>query len=305
MGVDKVKKVIYALLGATAIALIPLNANAASEIDSCEIVNNGVMTINYDVNAKNDKADSCHIVNNGTLTIASGANIYKNTRNQYAPIDNYGTLNITGGTITANRGSSAVYNHSGNANISGGTVRSVLHQAVMADTNTSTKITGGQLIGAIGGEETVYTTGNLTYCNGEGKYNEEAKVDNSTCPAKPAASTKKETITITINTSKKTTSTPVKQQPVTTTKNTATKTTSAKTETIATVTPETKAEEKPETKKVETTPKTTKKTAQKKEAKNENQEIEEANDVTAAVLATAAAIIIGSASIVAIATKRH
>lgn len=206
------KKYIFALLGAVAVASIPLNASAT---DNCAIVVNSGETqiINY--------ATSCRVENHGTLNITSGANITKYTQNGYSAIDNYGTLNISGGLIYANQGY-AVRNHGGYINMYGGTVNSALHQAIWV-TSGNVKVTGGSLKSAGGYEENIYTTGNLTVCGTNYSHNPEAQV-NDICkkavakpaPAQPSSSQNSETVTITIISRSKnegTSSTPTATKP--------------------------------------------------------------------------------------------
>ncbi len=166
------KKLIFALFGALAMASIPLNVNAT---DSCAIsINSGeTKTINY--------ATNCRIENHGVLNITSGANINKYTRDTYAAIENYGTLTVSGGSIYADYGY-AIRNRGGAINVTGGTINSALHQAIWASAG-SVKITGGTLKSAGGYEENVYTTGKLQIC-GNYSHNPAAKVEDL-CP-KPA-----------------------------------------------------------------------------------------------------------------------
>lgn len=249
------KKNIFALLGAVAIASIPLNASAT---DNCAIVVNSgeTQTINY--------ATSCRVENHGTLNITSGANITKYAQDSYSAIDNYGTLNISGGLIYADQGY-AVRNHGGYINMYGGTVNSALHQAIWV-TSGSVKVTGGSLKSAGGYEENIYTTGNLTVCGTNYSHNPEAQV-NDICkkaatkpaPTQPSSSQNSETITITVISRDKNegaSSTPTTTKPAQST---------AKSETSAQNTPAT-IEEKQEAK----TETATKKSAEEK-AENESE----------------------------------
>jgi hypothetical protein len=191
-----VKKLIFALFGAVAMASIPLNVNAA---DSCAIsVNSGeTRTINY--------ATNCRIENHGVLNITSGANINKYTRDAYAAIENYGTLTVSGGSIYADYGY-AIRNRGGYINMYGGTVNSALHQSIWVTAGT-VKITGGTLKSAGGYEENIYTTGKLQVCGQKYSYNSAAKVEDLCAKpiTKPAANTStnssSEKITITVKTS--------------------------------------------------------------------------------------------------------
>ena len=161
----KVKKLLFALTGAIGIALLPLNAHATSTATDArgncyiEVAAGESATINYDTNG-------CYIVNNGNLTIASGANIVKKSRgDNFAAVNNNGTLNISGGHIEAYYGF-GVFHNAGKLTVTGGTINVPLHQVIWAKAGTSTNITGGTFKSAIGGEEAIYTLGTLSICGG-------------------------------------------------------------------------------------------------------------------------------------------
>lgn len=292
------KKVIFALLGAAAMASIPLNVKA---LDDCEIVVNSgeTKTINYDTKG-------CRVTNKGTLNVVSGANISKYTQDNHAAIDNYGTLNIRGGNIYADYGY-AVTNYSGNVNVSGGTIHSILHQAIWAKSGTTTNINGGTLKGAIGGEEVVYSKGNLSICGGNfnsTRSNQGNEAETASCP-KPAEAEK---VTITVTASIK--DAPAKQEKVATTN---TNTTPAKTTTPSAAktaenqaTEEVKAEAKTEVKsdkKVEE-----KKAGEKTEQQTESTEEEtkdENNNIFVIAIAGIIAVFGAATAAIIISHVRH
>ena len=288
------KKLVFALIGALAMASIPLNVNAA---DECVIrVNSGeTKTINYNANG-------CRVENYGTLNVVNGANISKYTQNSYAAIDNYGTLNVSGGTIYADYGYT-IMNHAGNVNISGGTIHSILHQAVWSKAGTNTKVTGGTLKGAIGGEEVVYSNGNLTICGGNfngPRSNRGTAAETANCP-KPAEPAKtntepeKHTITVTVSVKKNETTNAAATKAVATTTKATNKTVA--TQTQATTTTQ-KAEDKPAEKK-EATPKKTE--TEKTEKDNDDKQTEDNNLF---VFAIAAIITVFGTATAAIVTSR-
>jgi len=230
-----VKKVIFALLGAVAMAFIPLNVSAADR--SCEItVSSGSKTINYDLNdAYGSNNCHVHVERGATLIVENGGKIYADS--DYA-IKNKGGIVIVRDSLTS--------------------VRSALHPAIWSNGGT-VQVYGGTLSSAGGHEENITFTqsGTLTNC-GNYSYDTingaQVNVDNSTCPAskpapaptpaaepKPAEPTKSssEKITITIisreKTEQKTTSAPAPQV-------------TQKTETVAETPVETKEEAKEEIK---------------------------------------------------------
>ncbi len=182
------KKLFFATIIAVFMTLVPQNVNAANATECVITVNSGeTKTINYDT-------EGCRVENRGTLNIVNGAKIAKYTQNSYASIDNYGVLNISGGYIYADYGYT-IFNKAGSVNVSGGTIHSILHQAIWASTGTNTKITGGTLKGAIGGEEVIYTKGNLSICGGtfnssrRSNLGYDAEVANCPIAAKPVETT--------------------------------------------------------------------------------------------------------------------
>ncbi len=281
MGVGKVKKYIFALLGALAMTFIPQSVNAT---DSCNITvaSGETKTISYNVNATNNSND-CHIAN-------------------------YGTLNIAGGSIYADYGY-AINNRGGIVNITGGSITSALHQAIWSNGGTVT-VKGGTLKSAGGYEENIYfaANGNLNLC-GNYSYDGAANVTNvcpkpAQAPAKtPSASTQStsETITITITSSEKKTETPkttvqntaktqsvAKSQPVTSTAPKIEEKTEVKAETETETKTETKAEEKSAT----TEAKTELPSAGKDEKAESNNTIAIVIAATIAVLGSASAAIL-------------
>lgn len=282
MGVGKVKKYIFALLGALAMTFVPQSVNAT---DGCNITvaSGETKTINYNVNDVNNYSDDCHITN-------------------------HGTLNIAGGSIYAKYGY-AINNRGGIVNITDGSITSALHQAIWSYGGTVT-VKGGTLESANGYEENIYfaANGNLNLC-GNYSYDGAANVTNvcpkpAQAPAKtPSASTQSasETITITVTSSEKKTETPK-----TTVQNTAKTQSVAKSQPVTNTTPkvEEKAEAKAETK---TEPKTETKTETKAEEKPATTEVktelpsagkdEKAeSDNTIAIVIAATIAVLGSAS---------
>ena len=272
------KKVIFALLGAVALAFIPLNVSAADR--SCEItVSGGNRTINYDLNAAYGSND-CHVyVERGaTLIVENGGKIYANS--DYA-IWNKGGIVIVRGGLTS--------------------VRSALHPAIWSNGGT-VQVYSGSLSSAGGYEENITFTqsGTLTNC-GSYSYDTingaQVNIDNSSCPAskpapapaaepKPAEPVKSssEKVTVTIisreKTEQKTTSAPAPQ-------------TTQKTETVAETPAETKEEIKTETPaKAETEGKV--ETAAKEEKLPEAGEGSENNELAIIIAATIA--VLGSAT---------
>lgn len=252
------KKVVFALIGALAMASIPLNVNAA---DECVIqINSGeTKTINYNTGG-------CRVENRGTLNVVNGANISKYTQNAYAAIDNYGVLNISGGSIYADYGYT-IMNHAGSVNVSGGSIHSILHQAIWGKAGTNIRVTGGTLKGAIGGEEVIYTNGNISICGGSfngPRSNRGESIESASCPkpVEPAVSQQtapknEEVITISVTTSEKKTQT-------------ANKTTAASPKSTATQVIAAKSDEKPSETKTET-PKQEEKIEAKKDEKAEQE----------------------------------
>ena len=185
------KKIIFALLSAAAMASIPMNVNATN---ACEIniASGEEMTINYDLNAAYN-TNNCHVVNNGTLYIKSGANI--------EAYDGYAVRNY------------------GNTIMTGGNVKSDIHQAIWV-TSGSLTVSGGTLSSAGGYEENIYSTSNgkLDICGNysyAGQASEIKKCGASTTSSAPTVTKASETITITITTSEKKpeTTTPVVSTP--------------------------------------------------------------------------------------------
>ena len=267
------KKYIFALLGALAMAFVPQSANAT---DSCDITiaSGETKTISHNVNVANNSND-CHITN-------------------------YGTLNIAGGSIYADYGY-AVNNRGGIVNITGGTVTSALHQAIWSNGGTVT-VKSSTLKSAGGHEENIYfaANGDLNLC-GNYSYDGAANVTNvcpkpAQAPAKtPSASTQStsETITITITSSEKKTETPK-----TTVQNTAKTQSVTKSQPVTNTTPkmeektEVKAETKTETKTEEKPATTEAKTELPSAGKDEKAE---SNNTIAIVIAATIAVL-GSAS---------
>jgi len=275
-----VKKVIFALLGAVAMAFIPLNVSAADR--SCEItVSGGTKTINYDLNDAYGSNDChVHVERGATLIVENGGKIYADS--DYA-IQNKGGIVIVRGSLTS--------------------VRFALHPAIWSNGGT-VQVFGGTLSSAGGHEENITFTqsGTLTNC-GSYSYDTingaQVNIDNSSCPAskpapaptpaaepKPAepAKSSSEKITITIisreKTEQKTTSAPAPQ-------------TTQKTETVTNTPVETKEEAKTETPaKAETEEKV--ETAAKEEKLPEAGQADSDNSIAIIIAATIA--VLGAAS---------
>jgi len=283
-----VKKIIFALISAAAMASIPLNVNAAN---ACEIniASGEEMTINYDLNAAYN-TNNCHVVNNGTLYIKSGANI--------EAYDGYAVRNY------------------GNTIMTGGNVKSDIHQAIWV-TSGSLTVSGGTLSSAGGYEENIYSTangkidvcGNYSYV-GQGTVLKCGIAPAPTQPQTPATpAPASEIITITITSSEKktentsTTSAPVVKTPAPSPRTIA----SAPVATAQTTTPATPVVEGPK----KEAPVVKKKTEKKAPAIKEEAEslptagVTLTNDENSVfiIALTASLILLGTAS-VAIATSR-
>ena len=189
------KKVIFALFGAIAMTLIPMNVNATTqEVDengNCyiNVAAGESATIDYDTR-------NCYVTNYGNLTINNGASIVKLSRyDEYGAINNYGNITMNGGYVEAHSGY-GIQHKAGSVVVNGGTIYAPLHQVIWAKANTTTRINGGYFRSAIGGEEAIFTNGTLTICGGTFTspviyYEKNAKIDNSSCPV---AETKSEPV---------------------------------------------------------------------------------------------------------------
>lgn len=299
------KKVIFALLGATAMALIPSSVNAMTQknYDDGECV----ITVENNETA-NIGSTNCRIkVKQGGVLNINGATIQKLTTfngvddevgklNDAAILNLGGTVNVKNGLVYARYGYGIISHNGGTVNVSGGTVHSVLHQAIHSDSDTI-NISGGNVKGAIGGEEAVHTYGKLNITGGAingTPVNQQAKAD--------------ETITITVTTSEKKTEaapaqkaepakTVAKTTPIVKTPETDNKNTEEKAETEASTIDKTIKNEKKSDKKAETKEETT-------EADAETEQTDDSNIMTIAITAIALAIG-GAATAITINRLRH
>ena len=290
------KKVFFALLGATAMTLIPTSVNAATQTN----YDNGECIIVVNTNeTANIGSTNCRIkVEQGGVLNINGAVIQKmttfdgtdgNRMNDAAVLNLGGTVNMNSGKIYANYGYGIVNHNNGTVNVRGGIIHSVLHQAIHAD-NGTINISGGEVKGAIGGESAIQTYGTLNHTGGtiNGKPAAQA------VKASTSATNANEEITITVTTSEK----PAATQANTTTpaKNTAKSTPVANTETT-----ETKDEPIVE-EKADEAMKVAAKVEPKAETEAEEEQTEEqteakANDINpVAVTIAAIATVLGGAS---------
>lgn len=314
------KKLIFALFGATAMALIPTGVNATTQKDygngECAIVVNAGETANIG-------STNCRILNYGTLNI-NGATIQKLTTfdgvaddgigrfYDAAILNRGGIVNMNGGTVYANYGYGIVNRDGGTVNVKGGTIHSILHQAIHSNSG-NVNVYGGTLKGAIGGEQVIYTNGNVTICGGSfngPKSNRGTAAETANCPKQvepvKAASSDAETFTITVTASikddKKAETT---ASPKTTAKATTTTKKVATTQTATSTTPKA-AEEKTVENKTETPKKTEQKEDKKADTENaektEGEENTEDNNML--VFAIAAIITVLGTATAAVVTSR-
>lgn len=303
------KKVIFALLGATAMTLIPTGVNATTQKDygngECAIVIGKTETVNI-------SSTNCRILNRGTLNI-NGATINKLSEfngiegdgidkfGDAAILNDGGTINMNSGKVYADYGY-GIINRGGIVNVKGGTIHSILHQAIHSNSG-KVNISSGTLKGAIGGEEVIYANSGLTICGGNfnsKRSNLGAEAETQNCPKAAETETVKITVTASIKDN-----TPAKQQntatstksttttkPVTTAK---TNTTNPEPTTVAQATEEKKTEAKTDEKVVEKKDEEVK----AEEAKNETSENNEDNNTLIfAVAAIVAVLGVASTAIV-------
>ena len=310
------KKVIFALLGATAMTLIPTGVNATTQKDygngECAIVIDRTETVNI-------SSTNCRILNRGTLNI-NGATINKLSEfngiegdgigkfGDAAILNDGGTINMNSGKVYADYGY-GIINRGGIVNVKGGTIHSILHQAIHSNSG-KVNISSGTLKGAIGGEEVIYANSGLTICGGNfnsKRSNLGAEAETQNCPKAAEPETVKITVTASIKDN-----TPAKQQNTATSTKSTTSTkpvTTAKTNTTNNPKPTTVAQATEEKK---TEVKTDEKVVEKKdeevkaeEAKNETSENNEDNNTLIFAVAAIVAVLGVASTAIVINRIRH